>query len=144
MSLQAIRAVIEQRIQSAYAVDRIPVCWDNTFETPPPLPYVICLIDYVDVAQPLVCQVEPLIEDLRGNIQISCYAKRGQGMGQLELMAETAMKAINELYQWGDAVTVKCGAVNGPVASLYGGQSKEVGRDPQALMTLSAPFVATA
>ena len=144
MSLQSVRAVIEQRIQAAYAVDRIPVCWDNTFETPPPLPYVVCLIDYVDVAQPLVCQVKPLIEDLRGNIQISCYAKRGQGMGQLELMAETAIKALCELYQWGNAVTVKCGAINGPVASLYGGQSKEVGRDPQALITVSAPFVATA
>lgn len=137
MSLQAVRAVIEQRIQAAYAVDRIPVCWDNTFETAPPVPYVVCLIDYVDVAQPLVCQVEPLIEDLRGNIQISCYAKRGQGMGQLELMAETAMKAMNELYQWGDAVTVKCGAVSGPVSVLEGS-------DPYALVTVSAPFVATA
>ena len=137
MSLQAIRAVIEQRIQSAYAVDRIPVCWENTFETPPSLPYVVCLIDYVDVAQPLVCQVEPLIEDLRGNIQISCYAKRGQGMGQLELMAETAQKAMNQLYQWGDAVTVKCGAVSGPVSVLEGS-------DPYVLVTLSAPFVASA
>ena len=137
MSLQAVRAVIEQRIQSAYAVDRIPVCWENTFETPPSLPYVVCLIDYVDVAQPLVCQVEPLIEDLRGNIQISCYAKRGQGMGPLELMAETAQKAMNQLYQWGDAVTVKCGAVSGPVSALEGS-------DPYVLVTLSAPFVATA
>ena len=144
MSLQAVRAVIEQRIQSAYAVDRIVVIFSNTYETPPPLPYVVCLIDYVDLAQPLVCQVEPLIEDLRGNIQISCYAKRGQGMGQLELMAEIAMKAMNQLYQWGDAVTVKCGTVSGPVASLYGGQAKETGQDPQALMTVSAPFVATA
>ena len=137
MSLQSVRAVIEQRIQAAYAVDRIPVCWDNTFETPPPLPYVVCLIDYVDVAQPLVCQVEPLIEDLRGNIQISCYAKRGQGMGQLELMAETAIKALCELYQWGDAVFVKCGAISGPVSVLEGD-------DPYALVTVSAPFLATA
>ena len=137
MSLQSVRAVIEQRIQAAYAVDRIFVAFDNTFETPPPVPYVVCLVDYVDVAQPLVCQVEPLIEDLRGNIQISCYTKRGQGMGQLELMAETAMKAMNQMYQWGDAVTVKCGAVSGPVSVLEGS-------DPYALVTVSAPFVATA
>ena len=137
MSLQSVRAIIEQRIQAAYAVDRIAVVFNNTFETPPPVPYVVCLVDYVDVAQPLVCQVEPLIEDLRGNIQISCYTKRGQGMGQLELMAETAMKAMNQMYQWGDAVTVKCGAVSGPVSVLEGS-------DPYALVTVSAPFVATA
>ena len=45
-----------------------------------------------------------MIENIRGNIQISCYVKRGHGMGQLELMTTTAMVALNTMYAWDETV----------------------------------------
>ena len=45
MSFQLIRAHIEERVNNAFQaiVPAVPVVFDNVQETPPDLPYVVCL-----------------------------------------------------------------------------------------------------
>ena len=84
---QAIRPHIESKVYEAYQalVPPIEVMFDNVQETPPALPYVICLISYLDVTTPVICQGESMVEQINGNLQLSVYAPRGRGMGALEL-----------------------------------------------------------
>ena len=137
MSFQQIRSFIETKVQAAFAVStqRAPVMFDNTFETPPAVPYVICLISFPTTTEEVICRSESMIENIRGNLQLSCYAERAQGMGELENMAATAMTVMNRMYEFGDPVSVKCGQIQGPTSIL-------ASDEPYALVTLSCPFVA--
>jgi hypothetical protein len=138
MTLQAVRSVIESKVSSAYQALNPPVevVFDNTYETPPALPYVICLIGYTSTTETVICQAETAVENLQGNLQLSIYAPRGRGMGALELYAAEGMKVMNTLYDWTSSVRVRCGQVNGPVSLLNG-------PEPYALVTISCPFSAT-
>ena len=83
----------------------------------------------------MVCQTEPSVENLRGNLQISIYAPRGRGMKALEEYAAKAMTCMNNLYDWTNAVKVKAGQIRAePVLA---------GDEPYALVTVSCPFVAS-
>ena len=138
MTFQAIRAHIETKVNTAFQAlsPAVPVVFDNVQETPPDLPYVVCLVSYTDVTVTTVCVTDGAIEQLNGNLQLSIYVPRGQGMKALEEYGAEAMKVMNSLYEWGGTVKVKAGSINGPVALLDGDQ-------PYALATISCPFIAS-
>ena len=131
MSFATVRAYIETRVAAAYP--GITIVWENVQETPPPVPYVICLISYPTTTEPVLCQTESAVEQLRGNLQISCYAERGRGMKPLEDMAAQAMVLMNNLYEWDSPVKVRCGQISGPTPIL-------AGTEPYGLITISCPF----
>ena len=126
-----VRSYIETRVAAAYP--GITIVWENVQETPPPVPYVICLISYPTTTEPVLCQTESAVEQLRGNLQISCYAERGRGMKPLEDMAAQAMVLMNRLYEWDAPVKVRCGQISGPTPIL-------AGTEPYGLITISCPF----
>jgi len=135
MSLSQIRAYIETRVAAAFP--GITIVYENVQETPPPLPYVICLIAYPSTTETVLCQTEGMVENIVGNLQLSCYSDRGVGMGPLEDMGAQAMTCMNQMYDWNDAYTkVKCGPINGPTPLLSG-------PEPYALVTVSCSFTAT-
>ena len=138
MTFQAIRSRIETKVNDAFQAlsPAVPVCFDNVQETPPPLPYVVCLISYADTTLPTVCVTDGAVEQINGNLQLSIYVDRGQGMKVLEEYGAEAMKVMNTLFAWGDSVTIKAGQINGPVPLLDGDQ-------PYALATISCPFSAS-
>ena len=138
MTFQAIRAHIETSVNDAYQAlsPAVPVVFDNVQETPPALPYVVCLISYTDTTVTTVCPTEGAMEQLNGNLQLSIYVPRGRGMKALEQYSATGMQVMNSLYDWGSSVKVKAGQINGPVALLNGDE-------PYALATISCPFLAS-
>ena len=138
MTFQAIRAHIETSVNDAYQAlsPAVPVVFDNVQETPPSLPYVVCLISYVDTTAPTVSVTDGAMEQLNGNLQLSIYTSRGQGMKVLDAYSATAMAVMNNLYDWSSNVKVKAGQINGPVALLNGDE-------PYALATISCPFTAS-
>ena len=137
MSFQAIRAHIESKVYAAFQNLNPPVevIFDNTFETPGSLPYVICVISYTDTTEPVICPDGTAVENLNGNLQLSIYVPRGRGMVALEGYAAEGMACMNRMYDKTADARVKCGQINGPV-SLLGGT------EPYALTTLSCPFTA--
>ena len=138
MTLQAVRAHIESKVYSAFQglTPPVEVCWDNVNETPPELPFVICLVSYTNTTETILDQAEAAIENLTGNIQLSIYVPRGGGMKALEEYSTEAMKVMNTMYDWSSSVRVRCGQINGPVPLLNG-------PEPYALATVSCPFGAT-
>jgi hypothetical protein len=138
MSYQSIRAHIETKVNTAFQAlsPAVPVVYDNVQETPPALPYVVCLISYLDTTMPTVCVTDGAVEQINGNLQLSIYVPRGRGMKALEQYSATAMTVMNTLYDWGSSVKVKAGQINGPVPLLNGDE-------PYALATISCPFVAS-
>ena len=138
MTYAAIRAQIETKVNNAYQAlsPAVPVMFDNVQETPPALPYVVCLVDYLDTTIPTVCVEDGAVEQINGNLQLSIYVPRGQGMKALEQYSTTAMTVMNSLFDWGSSVKVKAGQINGPVALLDGDV-------PYALATISCPFIAS-
>ena len=138
MTFQSVRAHIESKVYSAFQAltPALPVVWDNVNETPPALPYVVCLVSYNTTTESVICQRESNVENLTGNLQLSIYAPRARGMGALELYAAEGMKVMNTMYDWSSSVRVRCGQINGPVSLLNG-------PEPYALVTLSCPFGAT-
>jgi len=137
-SFASIRAHIETSVNTAFQNLNPPVevVFDNVQETPPALPYVVCLVSYTNTTVTTVSQTDGALEQLNGNLQISCYAPRGQGMKRLEEYSATAMQVMNNLYSWGSNVKVKAGQIAGPVPVL--------GNDePYALTTVSCPFLAS-
>ena len=138
MSFQQIRAHIETRVQQAFSELNpiVEVVFDNTFESPPAVPYVVCIVSYVSTTEPVVCQTESAVENLRGNLQISAYSPRGRGMKRLEEYAAKAMTCINNLYDWNEPVKVKAGQITGPNYLL-------ASDEPYVLVTVSCPFVAS-
>lgn len=137
MSFQLIRGYIEEKVFTTYQnmVPPIEVMFDNVQETPPALPYVICLISYLDVTTPVICQNESMVENINGNLQLSVYAHRGRGMSALENYASEGMRIMNTMYDANGIVRIKCGQISGPVPLLNGSE-------PYAVVTLSCPFVA--
>ena len=138
MSFQQIRAHIETKVNDAFQalVPPIEVMYDNVQETPPALPYVVCLISYTDTTVTTVSPTDGAMEQLNGNLQLSIYVPRGRGMKALEEYSATGMQVMNSLYDWGNSVKVKAGQINGPVALLNGDE-------PYALATISCPFSAS-
>ena len=138
MTFQAVRAHIESKVYNAFQglSPSLPVVWDNVQEKPPGLPYVICLISYTSTTETIIDQAEAAIENLTGNIQLSIYVPRGEGMKALEEYSTTAMVVFNTMYDWSSSVRVRCGQINGPVPLLNG-------PEPYALATVSCPFGAT-
>ena len=137
MTFQAVRSVIESKVFAAYQALTPPVqvVFDNTIETPPDLPYVVCLISYVTTTETVICQTEAAVENLQGNLQLSIYVTRGSGMKSLEEYAAVGMQAMNTLYDPNNPVKVRCKQINGPVALLNG-------PEPYAVATISCAFSA--
>ena len=138
MSFQQIRAHIESKVNAAYQAlsPAVPVMFDNVQESPPALPYVICIVSYTDTVMPTVCPTDGSVEQINGNLQLSIYVPRRQGMKQLEEYGAEAMKVMNRLYEWGGTVKVKAGQINGPVPCLL--------VTTYAVATVSCPFTACA
>ena len=135
-TFQDIRGQIEIKVRDAYAPT--PVCFDNVDETrPADAPYVMCIISWPSTAEPVLCQGEGMVENIRGNLQISCYAPRGKGMKPLEDMGATAMIVMNTMYDWSSTTRIKCGQIQGPTPVLSGD-------DPLAVITTSCAFTAKA
>ena len=134
---QSIRATFEVALNDAYAglSPAVPVVFDNTLETPPPLPHVLVNLTYTDMTNPVLCKEEAAMEQIRGNIQVSCYTKRGQGMKQLEELAAVAMQTLVQMRNICSPVNPMVGQINGPDNVLEGDA-------PYALATVSAPFTA--
>jgi len=130
-SLALVRSYIETRVAAGFP--GITIVYENVQETPPPVPYVMCLIGYPSTTEPVLCQTESMVEQLRGNLQISCYAERGQGMKPLETMGVQAMIVMNNMYEWDSAVKVRCGQIVGPTPVLGGAE-------PYGVVTISCPF----
>ena len=137
MSFQAIRSTFEVALNDAYAglSPAVPVVFDNTLDTPPPLPHVLVNLTYTDMTNPVLCKEEAAMEQIRGNIQVSCYTKRGQGMKQLEELAAVAMQTLVQMRNICSPVNPMVGQINGPDNVLEGDA-------PYALATVSAPFTA--
>ena len=137
MSFQAIRATFEAAISSAYAglSPAVPVVFDNVQETPPELPHVLVSLSYTDTTTPVLCPDEAAMEQIRGSITISCYAKRGQGMKQLEELSAVAMQTLVQLKDICNEVRATVGTINGPSNVLSGNA-------PYALASVTAPFTA--
>ena len=133
MSFQQIRSYIESRVATAYS--GTTVIFDNVQDTPPPVPYVLCLISYPTTTTPVLCVTgESMMEQIRGNLQLSCYASRGEGMGPLEDMATKGMQCMNTMYEWSEFYTkVRCSQISGPTPIL-------AGTEPYGLITLSCAF----
>lgn len=138
MSFQQIRAHIESKVNDAYQAlsPAVSVVFDNVQETPPALPYVVCLVSYTETTVTTVSPTDGSLEQLNGNLQLSIYVKRGQGMKQLEEYGAEAMSVMNGLYDWGSSVKVKAGQISGPTSLL-------ASPEPYALATISCPFVAS-
>ena len=138
MSFAYIRAKIETQVNVAFSAltPPVPVVFDNVQETPPSRPYVVCLISYNETTIPVLHPTKSMIEQINGNLQISCYAPRAQGMGMLEDLSAVAMQAMATMKTVSDNLTaVSCGSVSGPVPVLEG-------NDPYAVTTISCPFQA--
>ena len=137
MSFASVRSVIESRVWDQYQglAQPIDVVFDNVQEVPPALPYVICLVSYITTTEPIICPGGSAIENLFGNLQLSCYAPRAKGMKAIEEMAAEGMKAMNTMYDMNATTRVKCGQINGPTPVL-------AGTEPYALVTLSCSFTA--
>ena len=138
MSFASIRSVIESKVWGQYQAlsPSVAVLFDNVQETPPDLPYVICIISYTTTTESVLCIDGEGLEAIVGNLQLSCYVPRAQGMKQLEELAAEGMKAINTMYDPAATTKVKCGQINGPTAIL--GDAA-----PYALATLSCRFTAS-
>ena len=61
-------------------------------------------VTYTDMTNPVLCKEEAAMEQIRGNIQVSCYTKRGQGMKQLEELAAVAMQTLVQMKDICDPV----------------------------------------
>jgi len=135
MSFADVRAVIETKVNDTYQglSPAVPVVFDNVQETPPDLPYVICLVSYTSTTEPVICPGGGALERLLGNLQLSCYAPRGKGMKYIEGLAAEGMAAINTMFDDTATTKVKCGQINGPTPVLSGDE-------PYALVTLSCSF----
>ena len=139
MSFASIRSVIESKVWDQFQSLSTPVevLFDNVQETPPALPYVVCIISYTTTTEPTLCIDGEALEAIVGNLQLTCYVPKAQGMKQLENLSAEGMKAINTMYDPNGTTKVKCGQINGPTAIL--GDAA-----PYALATLSCRFTALA
>ena len=139
MSFQALRALIETRVNDAFSALSVPVVFDNVGGEPPASEYVELAISYTSTTEPTLCPEESGMELIRGDVQLAIYAPRGNGMGRLETLATEGLKTLNKLNDWAlpnpGAVYVKAGQVLGPVYVT-------TGNDPLVVANVSAPFTA--
>ena len=137
MTFQAVRSEIESKVFAAYQAltPSVEVVFANTYDTPPGLPYVVCLITYVTTTETVLCPTEAAVENLQGNLQLSIYTPRGSGMRGPEEYAAVGMRTINTMYDWSSPVKVRCGQITGPRALLNG-------PEPYAVSTLACAFSA--
>ena len=141
MSFQAIRALIETRVNDAYQglTTPVPVVFDAVQEEPPGQEYVWLTISYTSTSEPVLNPIESSIEVIRGNIQLAIYTPRGTGMGRLETLSATGLQVLNSLKSWNlpdpDGVKCQIGNTLGPINVLSGD-------DPLALSNVSAAFMA--
>jgi len=138
MSLATIRSLLERELTAEFAP--LTVVYDNVQETPPQgadSEFVVLAISFPSLTTPTLCPKESGLDDIRGNVQISCYAPRARGMKRLEELGVKAAVALNTLQSKPDPdnVRIRIGQINGPVPVLSGS-------DPHALVTVSAPFTA--
>ena len=89
---------------------------------------------------PVICFDGEAVEQINGNLQLSIFADKSQGMGALDLFAQDGFKAMNTMYDPTSDAKVKCGRISGPV-TVFGGteQDRQV---PYSLVTISCPFTA--
>jgi hypothetical protein len=142
MSLATIRSLFERELSTAYSTlpQPVMVVFDNVQEVPPADAsgeFVQLTISFPSLTEPVLCLTESGIENIRGNIQISCYGPRARGMKRLEELASVAAQTLNNLQTAADpdGVRPRIGSISGPEAVLSGDA-------PHALVTLSAPFTA--
>ncbi len=140
MSLADIRAVFETELFAVYQAmtPPVPVMFDNVQEEPPAgsnSEYVLLNLTWPSITEPILCLDESGIEVIRGNVQISCFTPRAQGMKRLEAMASVGITTLNYLKKVDPTVNVCVGVVAGPVTVLSGD-------NPHALAVVSAPFTA--
>ena len=144
MTLAAIRALFETELTTAYGALLQPavVVYDNVQETPPADAsggFVIISITFPGLTEPLLCPTESGIERIRGTVQISCYAPRGQGMKRLQELTTVGAQTL---------VGIKAAAAASPdvfsaaVGEIEGPETLLSGDAPHALATLAAPFTA--
>ena len=139
MSIANIRSLFESHISDSFGAltPAVPVMFDNVQDTPPAGEHVVLTVSFPSFTEPTLCMTESGVEYIRGNVQIACYTPRGQGMKRLEVLAETAIIALNNIQDQTDTNNVRprVGQILGPINVL-------TGREPLALTNVSAPFVA--
>jgi len=139
MSFAAIRSLFERELNAEFSAMQPPVTvvFDNVQDTPPGEEFAIVNLSYPSTTEPVLCPDESCIEVIRGSVQVSCYSQRGRGMKRLEQMATVAMRTLNNLQKAydPDGVRPRIGSIDGPTPILSGDQ-------PQALVTIAAPFTA--
>ena len=137
MSFQAIRAAFEVALTDAFeAVDPpVPCFYDNVQETPPNAEHVLINISFPSMTVPVICDGPNHVELIRGNVQVSIYSKRREGMRRLEELSATAARTLVELHSVCSDVGASCGQVAGPTYLLGG-------NEPYAMASVSAPFTA--
>ena len=81
MTFQAVRAEIESKVYSAFQALSPPVAvvFDNTLETPPALPHVVCLISYTSTTETVICQSEAAIETCKATCSFRFMPHAGAG-----------------------------------------------------------------
>jgi hypothetical protein len=131
MSFQQIRALVETRTINAFSAltPPVPVVFDNVGGEPPATEYVELSISYVNFYLPVLRLETNGIEAIRGNIQLSIYSPKGNGMRRIEELDFTGMALLDQMKTNEFSV----GEVLGPVQVLSGD-------DPLALSNISAPF----
>lgn len=144
MTLAAIRALFEKEIADAFGAlsPAVPVVFDNVQEQPPVNAdgeFVVLVLSYGNMTEPVLCPRESAIEHIRGNVQVSCYGPRSRGMKRIESLAQVAMQALNGIpavaITNASVASARVGVISGPVPVLSGSS-------PHALVTVSAPFSA--
>ena len=138
MSFADVRAVVEKKVFDTFQnlAPPVEVVFDNVQDTPPALPYVVCIVSYTSTTEPVICPGGGAVERLLGNLQISCYSPKGRGMKYVEGLAAEGMKVMNTMYDATASTQVKCGQINGPTPVLSG-------TEPYALVTISCSFSAS-
>lgn len=137
MTFQAIRAAFEVALTDAFAAvsPAVPCYYDNVQETPPNAEHVLINISYPSMTVPVICKDENQAELIRGNVQVSIYTKRREGMGRLEDLSAVAAQVLAGMHDVCSEVNASCGQVAGPVYLLSG-------NEPYAMASVSAAFTA--
>ena len=81
MSFAAVRAVIESKVWDQFQAmsPAVPVVFDNVQETPPALPYVMCLVSYNTTTEPVICPGGGAVERLLGQPAAVLLCPTGKG-----------------------------------------------------------------
>ena len=99
----------------------VEVVFDNTAETPPALPYVICLISYrYTIRHGVVSVTDGPLEQINGNLQLSMLRPtraRHESFGRI--CHDGHGKVMNSLYDWGNLLSEVKVTVTSMVRSQY-------------------------